>query len=223
MARRLLDLPRLREVAPAGAERGAFRHNAKIKKPPSTFGAFPRFAGEGKAGTSEFSFANTLPAPYMIVDAVIPWVDGSDPAHRQRLEACLERRGGSRPAAASTTRFHDAGELDWCVASILRFAPWLRHIHIVTDAQTPALIARLRGTPHAARVRVVDHREMRALPDMDLEPRVSEISPPKRVAPRDVRIVARRKARDPTSSACAPPGWNPPSGQCRVWQGRSPP
>src|SRR5579863_7889776 len=43
---------------------------------------------------------------------------------------------------------------------------------------------------------VVDHREMRALPDMDLEPRVSEISPAERVAPRDVRIVARRKARD---------------------------
>lgn len=96
----------------------------------------------------------------MIVDAVIPWVDGDDPAHRQRLEACLERRGGPRPAAARATRFHDAGELDWCVASILRFAPWFRRIHLVTDAQTPALVARLRGTPYAPRVRVVDHREI---------------------------------------------------------------
>jgi len=96
----------------------------------------------------------------MIVDAVIPWVDGADPAHRQRLEACLGRRDGPRPVAAHATRFHHAGELDWCVASILRFAPWLRRIHIVTDAQTPTLLARLRDTPHAARVRVVDHREV---------------------------------------------------------------
>ncbi|MBA8882239.1 Stealth CR1 domain-containing protein [Dokdonella fugitiva] len=96
----------------------------------------------------------------MNIDAVIPWVDGADPAHRQRLEAHLASRGGGRPPAARPTRFHDAGELDWCVASILRFAPWFRRIHVVTDRQEPALVARLRGTPAAARVRVVDHREI---------------------------------------------------------------
>lgn len=96
----------------------------------------------------------------MNIDAVIPWVDGADPAHRERLEAHLASCGGGRPPAARATRFHDAGELDWCVASILRFAPWFRRIHIVTDRQTPALVARLRGTPEAGRVRVVDHREI---------------------------------------------------------------
>lgn len=96
----------------------------------------------------------------MIVDAVIPWVDGDDPLHRQRLDAYLASRGGARPAAARATRFHDAGELDWCVASILRFAPWFRTIFIVTDRQVPALVARLHGTPLAGRVRVVDHRDI---------------------------------------------------------------
>ena len=96
----------------------------------------------------------------MNIDAVIPWVDGADPAHRERLEAHLASRGGGRPPAARATRFHDAGELDWCVASILRFAPWFRRIHIVTDRQTPALVARLRGTPEVDRVHVVDHREI---------------------------------------------------------------
>lgn len=95
----------------------------------------------------------------MIVDAVIPWVDGSDPSHRERLDACLAGVV-ARPASAGTTRFHDAGELDWCVASILRHAPWLRTIHIVTDRQTPALFARLAGTPLAERVRLVDHAEI---------------------------------------------------------------
>jgi hypothetical protein len=94
------------------------------------------------------------------IDAVITWVDGRDPAHAQRLAAYLAEIGGARPAAAHPTRFDDAGEIDWCVASILRFAPWMRTIHIVADRQTPALIARLRGTPFAGRVRVVDHREI---------------------------------------------------------------
>jgi hypothetical protein len=96
----------------------------------------------------------------MIIDAVIPWVDGGDPAHRRRLDAYLAGHAGARPPAAQATRFHDAGELEWCVASILRFAPWFRHIHIVTDRQTPALLARLAGTPFEGRVRLVDHAEI---------------------------------------------------------------
>lgn len=94
------------------------------------------------------------------IDAVITWVDGADPAHAQRLHEYLASIGGARPAAAHVTRFDDAGELDWCVTSILRFAPWIRTVHIVSDRQTPKLIARLQGTPYASRVRVVDHREI---------------------------------------------------------------
>ncbi len=37
------------------------------------------------------------------------------------------------------------------MASLLRFAPWLRTIFIVADVQEPALVARIRGTPLAAR------------------------------------------------------------------------
>lgn len=99
------------------------------------------------------------PAPEPI-DAVITWVDGSDPRHAAQLSHYLAGLGGIRPVAAQATRFGDAGELDWCVASILRFAPWIRTIHIVTAAQTPPLIERLQGGPHAGRVRVVDHREI---------------------------------------------------------------
>lgn len=96
----------------------------------------------------------------MNIDAVITWVDGDDPAHRQRLAEYLQRRGGAAPPAARPTRFNDAGELEYCVASILRFAPWLRTLHIVTAGQTPALMQRLQATPYADRIRVVDHREL---------------------------------------------------------------
>jgi hypothetical protein len=91
---------------------------------------------------------------------VITWVDGSDPAHAARLAAFLGQDVAARPTAAHPTRFSDAGEIDWCVASILRYAPWIGRIHIVTDRQVPALVAALAGTPFADRVRVVDHAEI---------------------------------------------------------------
>lgn len=94
------------------------------------------------------------------VDAVITWVDGADPVHREKLAAYLRSTGGAPPPTARATRFHDAGEIDWCVASILRHAPWIGRIFVVTDAQTPPFIARIAGTPLAERIRVVDHREL---------------------------------------------------------------
>lgn len=94
------------------------------------------------------------------IDAVVTWVDGADPAHAARLREFLGQSGDATPASAAPTRFHDAGELDYCLASLLRFAPWLRTIHIVTDRQVPPALARLVGTPFAGRVRVVDHAEV---------------------------------------------------------------
>jgi len=99
-----------------------------------------------------------MPTPFD-VDAVITWVDGDDPAHRRKLQAFLQESGSEGMAAAEPTRFGDCGEIEYCVASLLRFAPWLRTIHIVSDEQTPALIAQLKGSAFEHRVRVVDHRE----------------------------------------------------------------
>ncbi|MBL0165452.1 MAG: Stealth CR1 domain-containing protein [Xanthomonadales bacterium] len=96
----------------------------------------------------------------MTIDAVITWVDGADPAHRAKLDAWLAQSGQSRPASAARTRFNDAGEIDWCIRSILRFAPWFRKIHIVVDAQIPAILERLQDSGFADRFNVVDHREI---------------------------------------------------------------
>lgn len=96
----------------------------------------------------------------MTTDAVIAWVDGSDPAHQQRLAAYLAEKGIARVGAAHASRFNDAGEIEYCLSSILRFAPWFQRIHIVTDAQTPALMQVIAGTAYADRIRIVDHREI---------------------------------------------------------------
>lgn len=94
------------------------------------------------------------------IDAVITWVDGADPAHRQKLEAYLAQIGGSRPPSADPTRFNDAGEIDYCVASLLKFAPWVRTIFIVTDAQRPALLQKITDSAYVDRVKIVDHRDI---------------------------------------------------------------
>lgn len=94
------------------------------------------------------------------IDAVIPWVDGSDPHHAAKLSAYLATLGMSRPKAASPTRFHNAGELDYCVTSLLKFAPWIRTIFIVTDEQRPALMEEIAGTAYEGRIKLVDHREI---------------------------------------------------------------
>lgn len=93
------------------------------------------------------------------IDAVITWVDGADPAHARKRARVLGEEA-QRHAAADATRFGDCGEVAWCVASLLRFAPWLRRIHIVTDEQQPAFLARIAHTALAQRVRLVDHREL---------------------------------------------------------------
>ncbi len=91
------------------------------------------------------------------IDAVVTWVDGADPAHRRKLDDYLASLGRPRPPTADPTRFSDDGELGWCLASILRFAPWFRTVWIVSDGQRPPQLDALRGTPWEHRVRVVDH------------------------------------------------------------------
>lgn len=92
------------------------------------------------------------------IDAVITWVDGSDPVHAAKLHDYLASIGGVRPRGANPARFHHSGELDYCVTSLLKFAPWLRRIYIVTDNQVPTLMQVLKATEYEDRVVIVDHK-----------------------------------------------------------------
>lgn len=91
------------------------------------------------------------------IDAVITWVDGADPKHKAKLDAYLASIGGARPRAASPARFNSVGEIEYCVVSLLRYAPWIRTIYIVSDQQQPDFMSKLIGTLYESRVKVVDH------------------------------------------------------------------
>lgn len=76
----------------------------------------------------------------MEIDAVITWVDGKDPVHRRKLQQYSSAVQREEEDVASPTRFDSLGEIFYLVASLNRFAPWLRKIFIVTDDQDPGLM-----------------------------------------------------------------------------------
>lgn len=75
----------------------------------------------------------------MEIDAVITYVDGNDPVLNEKRSRYLKGGQGTQSDVAGSTRFADVGEIFWCVASLNKFAPWIRKIHIVTDGQDPGL------------------------------------------------------------------------------------
>ncbi|MEU6367886.1 stealth conserved region 3 domain-containing protein [Streptomyces sp. NPDC046931] len=90
------------------------------------------------------------------VDAVYTWVNGADLAWLERKNAVLAAMGlDTEDAATSAARFRDRDELRYSLRSIDMYAPWIRHIYIVTDRQVPHWLD--LGHP---RVRVVDHTEI---------------------------------------------------------------
>lgn len=96
-----------------------------------------------------------------MIDAVLLWVDGSDPEFRRRK---AEAQGNDAQLATDEvggdTRYAALGELSWSVASINRFMPWIRRIFIVTDRQDPTEQLKLTISHFAnpIPVEVVDHR-----------------------------------------------------------------
>lgn len=95
------------------------------------------------------------------IDIVITWVDGEDPIHKAKRRKFLGNgRGETFAEVAAPTRFRSVGEIYFCIASILRFAPFVHHIYIVTDAQNPhadRFAARFFPESHIP-ITVVDHR-----------------------------------------------------------------
>ncbi|MBR4311955.1 MAG: Stealth CR1 domain-containing protein [Bacteroidaceae bacterium] len=73
-----------------------------------------------------------------MTDVVIAWVDGDDPAHKCKKAKYLTGKDETRfDDIAGAMRYRSTGEVYYCVASVLRYAPWVRKIFIVTDNQDP--------------------------------------------------------------------------------------
>ena len=95
------------------------------------------------------------PTPFDVafpIDVVYTWVDGDDP----EWDAARAAREGpdTRREVAGRARFRSRDELRHSLRSVHLFAPWVRHIHVVTAGQRPSWLADHPG------VTVVDHRDI---------------------------------------------------------------
>ena len=91
------------------------------------------------------------------IDVVYTWVDGSDPDWQRRKSAALAAVGDRsiNQVAANQSRFISRNELKYSLRSIAAFAPWVRHIFLVTDDQVPDWL-----DDSGPRLTVVPHREL---------------------------------------------------------------
>lgn len=96
------------------------------------------------------------------IDAVITWVDGTDPAFCERRQLAAERLKRENPGLAqrsemrfAAARYVQHDEIRYCVRSILNHAPWIRRIWLVTDDQFPTVFDRKALD---TRLTIINHR-----------------------------------------------------------------
>jgi len=90
----------------------------------------------------------------VIIDAVITWVDGEDPRHIAKRNQILGIDNLQRQKSAARV-LGSVNEISYTVESILKFAPFVRKIFIVTDEQIPEIFH-----THQERITIVDHKEI---------------------------------------------------------------
>ncbi|HWH01402.1 MAG TPA: stealth family protein [Pilimelia sp.] len=90
------------------------------------------------------------------VDVVYTWVDGEDPAWQARRDDALGiLTDVVNSQSHNESRFFSRDELRYSMRSLAMFAPWVRHIYLVTDDQVPPWL-----DPDHPRVTVVSHKEL---------------------------------------------------------------
>lgn len=95
-----------------------------------------------------------------MVDAVITWVDGADPAHSEKRTryAHDSKMRGTEEEGLLSTRFQSLDEVRYCICLIRKNAPWIDTIHLLTDDQCPAWLD--EAEQQRLNVVIVDHRQI---------------------------------------------------------------
>lgn len=72
------------------------------------------------------------------IDAVILWVNGSDPILREQMEAYPPSSAMYDSAGLSSSRVRDLGFVKSLILSISKNAPWMRNIYVVSGTHRPS-------------------------------------------------------------------------------------
>ncbi|GAA3337912.1 stealth family protein [Amorphoplanes nipponensis] len=129
-----------------------------VRADESAFGAFSAPDDPARYRTREIFTTPSLDRISFPIDAVYTWVDGSDPAWQARKAAALAANPWLHDAsklANNDSRYTSRDELRYSLRALHCFAPWIRHVFLVTDDQVPAWL----DTAHP-RITVVSHKEI---------------------------------------------------------------
>ncbi len=91
------------------------------------------------------------------VDAVITWVNGNDEKHRNKMSEYLEDKI-TLSSRSIRMRYDQVDEIEFSVKSIIKNAPFIRNIFIVTDNQTPIFFK--ENPTLYPNVKIIDHKEI---------------------------------------------------------------
>ena len=91
------------------------------------------------------------------IDAVILWVDGNDPKHQEKMLPYLKDKSTFKNSKFKA-RYSQVDEIKFTVNSLLKFAPYLRTIFIVTDNQTPKFLKESKDLDIYKNVIIIDHK-----------------------------------------------------------------
>lgn len=94
------------------------------------------------------------------VDVVYTWVDGADPVHAAKRAHHRGEVVDLATHAANSSRYTDHEELRYSLRSLRMYAPFVRHVYLVTDAQVPSWL-----DTEVPGLTVVDHRDIFTVPD----------------------------------------------------------
>jgi len=71
------------------------------------------------------------------IDAVYTWVDGDDPKWREKYDSARKQLDPSFVRGNGEARYTSRDELRYSLRGLAMYAPWFRHIYVVTDHQRP--------------------------------------------------------------------------------------
>lgn len=90
------------------------------------------------------------------IDAVILWVDGNDKKHQAKMLPYVKDKAVVT-SKKFRTKYDQVNEIKFTIDSILKFAPYIRNIFIITDNQTPQFLKDRTDEDRYKNVSIVDH------------------------------------------------------------------
>jgi len=101
----------------------------------------------------------TEPLKNIPVDAVITWVNGNDKNWQEKINAYSESKINFS-SENHLKRYNSIGEIDIAIKSIIKFAPFIKNIFLVTDNQSPESFDSLKSLAQKKGItlKLVDHK-----------------------------------------------------------------